>query len=153
MLFAKFIDLDAAFVARFGDIGRYIEAFGYRSYASRNVEICCYHNAVDDGQEQVVVLSSGFMTYPADVHQAYSGCRTEIIESSASFVLLPSLDLETCVRETVRRQLERPFARSAGREEEVIRQRFSRYRELPLTVIETMRSPEDIALDIWSRVH
>lgn len=152
LLAAEFIDLDASFIARFGDIGRYIEAFGYRSYAARNVDVYLRHNAQGNGKAQVIALSSGFMTYPDDVHRAYSGCCAEVVNCAGSFVLLPSCDREACVRETVRRQQGRPFARSPDREEEVIRQRFDRYRNLPVTKIETMRSPMDVALDIRSRV-
>jgi hypothetical protein len=61
-------------------------------------------------------------------------------------VLVPSLDLERCVAETVRRQLRRPFARSAEREEAVIRERFARYVELPARQIETDR-PIDVVVD------
>jgi len=152
LLGTRCLDLDTSFLSRYGDIGRYIEAFGYRAYAARNVDAYLQHDAEADDEDSVIVLSSGFMTYPDDVHDAYDRCLAEIIDNASSFVLLPSLDLETCVRETVRRQLARPFARSADREEAVIRQRFDRYRHLPVTMIETMRSPIDIARDIRSRV-
>jgi len=86
----------------------------------------------------VLALSSGFMTYAPDVHSSYARVRDEIAASATTLVLLPSLDYETCVAETVRRQLGRPYRRSAQREEEVIRQRFGVYRNLPATKLETM---------------
>jgi hypothetical protein len=79
------------------------------------------------------------MTYRDDVHPAYPHLRRDIAASPTTFVLLPSLDLETCVAETVRRQLGRPFGRSAEREAQVIRARFALHRDLPATSIETMR--------------
>lgn len=151
LLDAEFVDIDHRFVARFGDIGHYIERFSYRSYAAKNVDTYLSHHEGDD-RRQVLALSSGFMTYPADVHQAYSKCQAGIASHPNSFVLLPSLDLETCVRETVRRQMERPFARHPDREEQVIRQRFDLYRNLPVRKIETTRPPLEIALEIRSRL-
>ena len=61
-----------------------------------------------------------------------------------TLVLLPSLDYATCVSEIVRRQLSRPFARSAEREAEVIRTRFGVYRDLPATKIETLEPIADV---------
>ena len=148
-----FIDLDVSFVARHGDVGRCIETFGYRAYAQRNVDVYLEYLTEREEGGWVMALSSGFMTYPADVHPAYEACCRDILGSPTSFVLLPSLEPEACIRETVRRQLQRPFARSAERESQVIRERLPRYRSLPLTKIETMAEPGAIALDIRSRIN
>ena len=79
------------------------------------------------------------MTYRHDVHPGYPGLRERIASSPLTFVLLPSLDLETCVAETVRRQLKRSFARSPKCEERVIRTRYPIYASLSAQKIETMR--------------
>lgn len=136
---ARFVDLDERFGATVGDISKYIESHGYDSYAARNVHV--YADVIRGvaGREWVLALSSGFMTYREDVHPAYVRLRRDIAASPTTFVLLPSLDLETCVAEVVRRQLGRPFARSAEREEQVIRARFALHRDLPAARIETMR--------------
>ena len=86
-----------------------------------------------------MALSSGFMTYANDTHPEYGRVRREIEECAQTFVLLPSLDRELCVAETVRRQVARPFGRSPEREEAVIRARFEIYRALPMRKVETMR--------------
>jgi shikimate kinase len=58
-----FVDLDRRFVDRAGDIGQYINRFGYDAYARENVE--AYQSLERKGTEHfVVALSSGFMTYP-----------------------------------------------------------------------------------------
>jgi hypothetical protein len=102
-----------------------------------------------DARPAVVALSSGFMTYPPGVHPAYSDLRREVEGSPTTFVLLPSLDLDACVAETVRRQLARPFGRRrAAREEVVIRERFPIYASLPAHKVETMRPPADVAAAI-----
>jgi shikimate kinase len=101
---------------------------------------------------QVLALSSGFMAYPPDIHPKYAAIRQELLASPRSFVLLPSLERETCVAETVRRQRTRPFARSAEREEQVIRARFPLYRSLPLPSLGTMRPAAQVAADIASRI-
>jgi len=140
-----FVDLDAVFSHRFGDISDCIRDHGYAAYAGQNVEI---YRSLLTGQPApfVVALSSGFMTYPTDVHPACGFVHAAIAQHPATFVLVPSLDLERCVAETVRRQLRRPFARSAEREEAVIRERFARYVELPARQIETDR-PIDVVVD------
>lgn len=61
----------------------------------------------------------------------------------------PFRDRETCVAETVRRQLGRPISRrDAAREEAVIRERFDCYVGLPAMKIETMRPAVEVAAAI-----
>ena len=78
----------------------------------------------------------------------YLEVRAAIAESSTTFVLLPSLDVETCVAEIVRRQVRRPFGLTASREEAKIRKRFSIYMALPALKVETMRSPGEVVLEV-----
>lgn len=140
----RFVDLDERFAATVGDISRYIESHGYDDYAARNVHL--YADGIRGAASQacVLALSSGFMSYRDDIHPACARLRRDIAASPTTFVLLPSLDLETCVAETVRRQRARPFRRSAEREEQVIRARFALHRDLPVTRIETMRPIADV---------
>jgi shikimate kinase len=133
-----FVDLDRRFAARAGDIGEFIDRFGYDAYAHQNVET--YRSCARERHERcVIALSSGFMTYPRHVHPEYAGLRGDIEQSPTTFVIIPSCDCETCVAETVRRQLGRPFARAAAQEEAVIRERFPIYVGLRARKIETMR--------------
>ena len=147
-----FRDLDVEFAARFGDIDEFIAAHGYRAYAHANIE--AYELVVQDGSNGVLALSSGFMTYPLEVHPRYAAMRHEIARSRTTFVLLPSLDLEACVAETVRRQVARALTRRVpSREESVIRERFATYVSLPAQKVETMRPPPDVAAEITVRLH
>jgi shikimate kinase len=140
-----FIDLDEEFKAHAGDITTYLNANGYHTYARQNVRL--YMETLGALQEEAVIaLSSGFMTYDPDIHAEYLALRGRIATNPTTFVLLPSLDYEVCVRETVRRQLTRPFSRSAEREEEVIRHRFEAYEQLPATKIATI-GPTDAVVD------
>jgi shikimate kinase len=140
-----FLDLDCIVTARVGDISDYIRRLGYDEYARENVEAYC---SISRGRRRpaVVALSSGFMTYAPDVHQDYLRVCRELEQEPSTFVLLPSLDREVCVAETVRRQIVRPFGRCAAEEEAVIRTRFDIYVTLPLRKIETMR-PSSAAVD------
>ena len=142
-----FVDLDAAFMERVGDISECIDGQGYEAYAKQNVETYLGCLVDCDGSE-VLALSSGFMTYPVDVHAEYESARSETVRSANTFVLLPSLDLETCVAETVRRQMTRPFARSVQGEERTIRERYPVYMALPCPKVETMRSLDDVLEEI-----
>jgi len=142
-----FVDLDEQFITNVGDISAYLDVHGYEAYAARNVDV---YLAIQElaGPQAVLALSSGFMTYPPDVHREYARCRRSVASSHSTFVLLPSLDLETCVAEIVRRQIRRPFTRSAEREEQVIRARFATYVDLPARKVETMRPVGEVVDEI-----
>ena len=134
-----FLDLDRHLAQRIGDIGGYISGHGYETYARENVET--YQSIVRaDRPPDIVALSSGFMTYSIDIHPSYPSLRRDIDQSPTTFVLLPSVDRDVCVAETVRRQIGRPFGRSASMEAAVIRTRFEIYMAVPARKIETMRS-------------
>jgi shikimate kinase len=142
-----FVDLDAEFTVRFGDVSAYLDTQGYDAYAAENVRLFSALSSVRE-PFRVVALSSGFMTYRCEAHPSYVSLRQEIASSPSTFVLLPTLELETCVTETVRRQLTRSFARSPAREEEVIRARFSIYASLPARKIETLRPIVVVVADL-----
>ena len=142
-----FVDLDRRFADRAGDIGEYIDRLGYHAYATANVDTYGALSSESAGA-RVIALSSGFMMYPHDVHPDYSRLRRDVEQHPTTFVLIPSLDREICIAETVRRQLTRPFARSAAREEAVIRERFSIYVGLRARKIETMRPVDAIVDDL-----
>lgn len=132
----RFADLDAEFISRNGDISAFIAMHGYEAYAKRNVD--CYLALLDAQKSpDVIALSSGFMVYKEEIHPEYAVLRECIAFSRFSFVLLPTLDFETCVAEIVRRQLQRPFARTPEREESVIRSRFSIYANFPARKVRT----------------
>ena len=63
-------------------------------------------------------------------------------------MLLPSLDRDVCVAETVRRQIGRPFGRAPTKEEAVIRARFEIYMAMPVPKIETMRAIDATVAEI-----
>lgn len=143
----RFTDLDAEFGARHGDISAYLQTHGYESYAERNVTL--YVELVSGSiRPDVLALSSGFMTYQDRIHPDYPVLRERIASSSSTFVLLPGADVETCVREIVRRQLRRQFARSAEREEQIIRERYFTYFGLPARKVDTMQSIEAVVAEL-----
>ena len=143
----RFVDLDAEFIARYGDISVYLDGHGYEAYAEQNVGL--YVDLIHrPNRPDIVALSSGFMTYPDAIQHGYPALRRRIASSPLTFVLLPSLDVEVCVAETVRRQLARPFARSAEREEQVIRARFAFYAALPVRKVETMQPMDTIVTEL-----
>ena len=144
---ARFGDLDAEFTARHGDISAYLDAHGYEAYAEQNVGL--YFRLVGGPiRPDIVALSSGFMTYPDSIHPDYPALRQQVASSPSTFVLLPSVNVEACVSEIVRRQLRRPFARPAEREEQVIRERFFAYLGLSARKVETMRPVEVVVAEL-----
>jgi shikimate kinase len=146
-----FVDLDEQFTARVGDISAYLQIHDYRAYAAQNIQV--YLDTLQSlRDEAVIALSSGFMTYRDEAHPAYRGLHQEIVDSPLTVVLLPSFDYETCVAETVSRQLRRPFSRSAEREEQVIRARFLVYWSLPAKKFETKGSVDAVVDDLVTHV-
>ena len=142
-----FVDLDERFATRVGDISAYLEIHEYQAYAAQNIQV--YLDTRGSlGQETVMALSSGFMTYPKDAHPVYRELHREIAASPSTVVLLPSFHYEACVTETVRRQLKRPFSRSKEREEQVIRARLGDYSGLPAKKFETNRLVDAVVDDL-----
>jgi len=142
-----FLDLDQYLAAIVGDIGAHIHLRGYEAYARANVEAYCSMQRRHSGPE-VQALSSGFMTYSGNVHPEYLKVRREIELDQHTFVLMPSLDRDVCVAETVRRQTARPFGRTPAKEEAVIRSRFENYVAIPVRKIETMRPVAEVVDEI-----
>jgi shikimate kinase len=147
LLRCPFHDLDRRFEEWHGDIDEVIRVGGYAAYAQLNVDVYC---AITPHEPTVLAMSSGFMTYPDSIHPEIAAVRRSIVSQSSTFVLLPSLELEECVKETIRRQRERPLQhhRTDGREEAVIRERFPIYAALPARKVSTMRQPPEIAAEI-----
>ena len=145
----QFHDLDRHFEDRHGDIDEYIRTLGYAAYARSNVET---YRAIPSHEPSVLAISSGFMTYADSAHPEMPSIQRAIAMQSSTFVLLPSLDLEECVRETTRRQRERPLAhhRTESREEDVIRERFPIYMALSARKVSTMREPTEVATEIMT---
>ena len=143
-----FVDLDQQFKATVGNISKFIDTHGYDAYAARNVSV--YTNVLVGATDQsgVLAFSSGFMTYREDIHQDYAGHRRDIATDPSTFVLLPSLEFESCVAEIVRRQIGRPFRRSVEREEQVIRARFAVHRDIPAKKVETMRPVAEVVQEL-----
>jgi shikimate kinase len=143
---SPFVDLDSCFRECAGDISDYLQRYGYQAYARKNVDVY-RSSASEDG---VIALSSGFMTYAEEVHPTYAEIRAAIAESSTTFVLLPSLDVETCVAEIVRRQVQRPLGLVlvASQEEAKIRERFTIYMALPALKVTTLQSPDAVVTEI-----
>lgn len=136
-----FHDLDQYFLKVVGDISKFINDHGYEAYAARNIETYIELLASIE-YHCVIALSSGFMVYPVDVHPDYRKLKKNLAGDGNTFLLLPSVFLESCVDETVRRQLGRSYLTGgAEAEEKKIRKRFSEYSALPCKRIETSSPP------------
>ena len=105
-----FVDLDRHLADRVGDIGDYINAHGYGTYARENVET--YWSLVRaDKPPDVVALSSGFMTYSPAFTRNIRLCVTEssgarprlcsCLRSSAIFASPRRSDGKSVVRSVV----------------------------------------------------
>jgi shikimate kinase len=139
-------DLDAHFTATQGSVDAFIATHGYRAYAAANVRAYFGLAALGVG---VAALSSGFMVYPHDVEPRYAALRAALAASPTTVVLLPALELEACVAETVGRQVSRGAGRTtAAQAEAKIRERFALYEALPIRKVATARPPEMVAAEI-----
>lgn len=119
-----FVDLDAQCTAREGDIARCVQENGCAGDAQRNLGTYAHLRRTITAPT-VLALSSGFLTYPADVDPQYPALHHAIEHDPLTALLMPAFELERRVAETVRRQMARPhLAGDRAREEHVIRERF-----------------------------
>jgi len=149
----QFVDLDREFMSREGDISGYMAAHGYVGYARRNLALHVQLRGAFTAPT-VHALSSGFMTYPADMDASYASIRAAVEFDALTLVLLPSFEMETCVEAIVRRQLSRPYLPgNAASEEARIRQRFPVFMALRCARFLNDGAPEEAAMRIASFVH
>lgn len=140
-----FVDLDAEFMSREGDVARCMATHGYLGYARRNLAV---HRDLRSAfaTPTVYALSSGFMTYPTDADSGYEQTRKRIERDAFTVLLLPSFDLEPCVETIVQRQLARPCLRGdRASEESRIRQRFPLFMALQCERFLSDRAPMQVA--------
>jgi shikimate kinase len=143
-----FVDLDERFMSSEGSIGASIEASGYRGYVTRNVAV--YREVKHSlAAPTVLALSSGFLTYPDDVHAGYQALRRSIESDALTALLLPAFELEACVEIIVRRQLSRPYLPgNRVSEEKRIRERFPKLMALSCARFRSDAPPDEIASQI-----
>jgi shikimate kinase len=139
-------DLDAHFTFAHGSVDTYIATHGYRAYVGANVRTYLVLAKMPTG---VAALSSGFMVYPPDITQEYRSLRAVLAAAPTTLVLLPALELEACVVETVRRQVSRgPGRMPAVQAEAKIRERFGPYSELAARKVASHGPPSAVAAEI-----
>ncbi|MCJ0829189.1 hypothetical protein MN869_12120 [Acinetobacter sp. NIPH1876] len=145
-----YYDLDEYFMQSEGDITQYIIRHGYKKYAARNIQLFMQLQIKYDLNKIVIIVcSSGFMTYPNDTHQDYIKIKDEVEKHVFTFLMLPSLVLETCVQEIVARQLNRAYLNPVRANEELkIRQRFLLYSSLKCRVILTDQIPDQVTANV-----
>lgn len=147
-------DLDQYFLDTEGNISEYINQNGYDKYAIRNIQL--YNElkeSLDKNKLYIIVCSSGFMTYQLDIFSGYKEIRQEIELNPLTFLLLPSLEIESCTKEIIRRQLKRSYLNSSvEKEEKKIRVRFPIFMNLKCEKIITNEPPEKIAEEIYVRL-
>lgn len=143
-----FVDLDRRFISGDGGIADFIERYGYRGYARRNVAMYLeVRRAL--AAPTVVSLSSGFMTYPADIDERYQALCGSIESEPLTALLLPAFELEACVDIIVQRQLSRPYLPgNRASEERRIRDRFSRFIALQCARFRSDASPDKVAASV-----
>ncbi|WP_227611008.1 MULTISPECIES: hypothetical protein [unclassified Acinetobacter] len=132
-----------------------IDRFGYDSYAQENIE--CYSRIIDSASRDfttIIVCSSGFMTYREDIHSDYVKIKKQIFEHPLTFVLLPSLCLERCVQEILKRQMGRSYLKiQLEKEQYKITKRFYIYSQLPCKMILTNVEPLCVLNNIKNEIY
>ena len=136
------VDLDEAFLERFGDIGAFIRDDGYEAYKLANSGLANTLVA-EAATPTILVTSSGFLTSdnPPDVLAA----NRALLTTGYSLSLLPGLELEAAVAAMVARQMTRTFNAGAIREEAKARARFDTYKVIGDLLVCTVAGPEIVA--------
>ncbi|WP_173912304.1 shikimate kinase [Acinetobacter sp. Marseille-Q1618] len=143
-------DLDEYFIENVGDISQFINERGYEAYAKRNVELYVQlKQSLDKGERAILVCSSGFMTYAENVVPEYLQLKQDIENDPVTFLLMPSLDLEECIKIIVERQLKRTYLNTTAEKEEIkVRTRFDIYNNLSCYKVLTNRPVENFIDEI-----
>lgn len=151
----QYADLDEIFILQEGDISNFIDVYGYRQYAIRNLEIYAQlSQSLSQSEMHIIVCSSGFKCYPDDISKDYVRIKKQIEQGDFTFLLLPSLDLETCVEEIVDRQIQRSYLNSCKQKEtQKIRKRFPVYTAFKCKIILTNQNENKIALQMYSQIN
>ena len=143
-------DLDEYFLEQFGDISAFIDENGYAKYASENVSL--YQQIMQNIhslESCIIVCSSGFMTYAENVVPEYLQLKQDIENDPFTFLLVPSMDLEECIKIIVRRQLKRTYLNTTAEKEEIkVRTRFDIYNNLSCYKVLTNRPVENFIDEI-----
>lgn len=150
----QYHDLDEIFMIQEGNISHFINVYGYRQYAIRNLEIYTQlSQSLSLSDMRIIVCSSGFMCYPDDISKDYLRIKKQIENHDFTFLLLPSLNLETCVNEIINRQVQRSYLNlSKEKETQKIRKRFPVYTDLKCKIIFTHQDENKVALEIYSQL-
>lgn len=150
----QYYDIDEIFMIQEGDISKFINTYGYHKYAIRNLKIYTQLlGSLSQKHINIVVCSSGFMCYLNDISKDYLRIKKQIEKHDFTFLLLPSMDLETCVNEIVDRQMMRSYlSLSKEKEERKIRQRFPIYNDLKCKIILTNQDKNKVALQIYTQI-
>lgn len=137
-----------------GNISHFINVYGYRQYAIRNLEIYIQiSQSLSLSDMRIIVCSSGFMCYPDDISKDYLRIKKQIENHDFTFLLLPSLYLETCVNEIINRRVQRSYLNlSKEKETQKIRKRLSVYTDLKCKIIFTHQDEDNVALEIYSQL-
>jgi shikimate kinase len=120
-----FVDLDAEFNGRVGDIGEFIAREGYLAYCRRNVEL--FESLLEEQESDAVwALSSSFLLY-GDLDPSYARLADDLSRLGVSILLLPAADVGDAEEITVRRLLGRRPGLDEQHERAKFRMRFHKY--------------------------
>ena len=120
-----FVDLDAEFNGRVGNISDFIARNGYPSYCRRNAGLFDALIA-EHHTDAVYALSSGFLMYE-DIDPLLSRLAGDVSRLGVSILLLPSASREEATEIAVRRLLTRRAGLDADKERQKFRTRFDKY--------------------------
>jgi len=150
LLARPFIDLDVQFIAGHGDIGEYIRAHGYNTYAVANAEL--FFRLIDEMQVPAVfALSSGLLATNEPVAQIDKS-RALVAAHGVTVLLLPLQHRDTAMEIVVARQLLRGFGLVAAREREKFLARIDHYHALADIAVYSQEVPMSIAQLVANRL-
>ncbi len=143
------IDLDEYFLNLYGDISLFIQENNYEDYANKNVSNYL-DIIVNISTPSIIVMSSGFMTYPDHVHTSYPIIKSSIEQDPFTILLLPSIEVDECVEILVTRQLQRTYLNiDMEKETSKIKKRFPLFLKLKSNIVLSAAEPIEVAHDIY----
>jgi shikimate kinase len=146
----KLIDLDLEFLNQVGDIGSFIDSFGYTKYSYTNSEL--FYSLLNEGSKNTVfILSSGFLVHKGLEELVHKHAKT-LQAKGTSILLLPSRNINETVEIVVKRQINRGIGLKEKNERVKIKERFSKYLNFGDIKIYSHDSPENIAEEMKEKL-
>lgn len=145
-----FIDLDDHYLKTYGNINADIERVGYDAYCQKNIRL--FEQLDANNHTGVIVLSSGFTTYPKQSTESYLALKNRILNHRYCIRLLPGKTWHECKNFIVARQLKRGLGYQKEQEVKKIQTRYHLYLNIGTIRVNSQYASDKVVEDILAHM-